>query len=92
LGDLVAQLADDAERPSQAVARHQAAAALQVSLASLPDDQRCAVELRYLDGKSEHEVAAAMGRTRDAVHGLVVRARVTMRELLGHSSRWFYRK
>lgn len=92
LNGLVQQLSDHAESPSQAVARHEAAAAVQVSLASLPDDQRCAVELRYLDGQTENQVAASMGRTRDAVHGLVVRARSSMRELLGRSSRWFYRK
>jgi RNA polymerase sigma-70 factor (ECF subfamily) len=74
------------------VARHEAAVALQISLANLPPDQRAAVQLRYLDGKTENEVAASMGRTRDAVHGLVVRARSTMRELLGRSSRWFSRK
>jgi RNA polymerase sigma-70 factor (ECF subfamily) len=90
--DLVTELSDRGESPSHAVARHEAAVALQISLANLPPDQRAAVQLRYLDGKTENEVAASMGRTRDAVHGLVVRARSTMRELLGRSSRWFSRK
>jgi RNA polymerase sigma-70 factor (ECF subfamily) len=90
--DLVTQLSDHAESPSQAVARVEAAAAVQIGLASLPADQRAAVQIRYLDGKTENEVAASMGRTRDAVHGLVVRARSTMRELLGRSSRWFSQK
>jgi RNA polymerase sigma-70 factor (ECF subfamily) len=92
LENLVHQLSDRGERPSQAASRQQAAAALRVGLASLPADQRCAMELRYLDGITENEIAAKMGRTRDAVHGLVKRARSTMRDLLGHSSRWFYRK
>jgi RNA polymerase sigma-70 factor (ECF subfamily) len=91
LDDIVAQLSDHGESPSHAVARHEAAAALQISLASLPADQRIAVQLRYLDGQTEEEAAASMGRTRGAVHGLVVRARVRMREMLGRSSRWFSR-
>ena len=92
LDDLVAQLSAHGESPSQALARHEAAAAMQVGLASLPSEQRQVMQLRYLDGQTENEAAANMQKTRDAVHGLVVRARSTMRDLLGRSSRWFYRK
>jgi RNA polymerase sigma-70 factor, ECF subfamily len=92
LDDLVSQLSDHSESPSKALARHEAAAALQVGLAKLPPAQRAAVQLRYLDGQTENEVAVSMGRTRGAVHGLVVRARATMREMLGRSSRWFSRE
>ena len=90
--NLVSQLSDHGESPSKAVTRQEATAALQIVLAKLPDSQRTAVRLRYLNGQTETEVAANMGRTRDAVHGLLVRARVTMREMLGNSSRWFYQK
>jgi RNA polymerase sigma-70 factor (ECF subfamily) len=92
LDDLAIQLSDHAESPSSAAARREAAAALQIGLASLPPDQRRAVELRYLDGKTESETAVEMSKTRGAVHGLVVRARVSMRQLMGRSSRWFFRK
>jgi RNA polymerase sigma-70 factor (ECF subfamily) len=92
VSDLLERLSGDGKSPSSVAARREAVAAVQVGLASLPPDQRRAVQLRYLDGKTESETADEMNKSLGAVHGLVVRARASMRELLGRSSRWFYRK
>ena len=65
---------------------------MQVGLASLPQSQQDAVRLRHLDGKSVAETAAALGRPPGAVRGLLQRARKSLRDALGRSSRWFYTK
>jgi RNA polymerase sigma-70 factor (ECF subfamily) len=54
----------------------------------LPDDQRDAIRIRYLEGKSIDETAAELGRTTAAVNGLVRRAKGALRSALECSSRW----
>jgi RNA polymerase sigma-70 factor (ECF subfamily) len=90
--ELVEQLSDSSERPSSRVAGREAVLAVQVGLASLPQSQQDAVRLRHLDGKSIEETAAALGRPPGAVRGLLQRARKSLRDALGRSSRWFYTK
>ena len=55
---------------------------LLAAVARLPDDQRFAVELR-LAGLNGPEVAAAMGRSHDAVRKLQLRAIEKLRAELG---------
>jgi RNA polymerase sigma-70 factor (ECF subfamily) len=85
---LIDVLADSTHTPSQSVARREAVRAIQVAVAALPDDQREAVRLRYLEGKSIDETAVEMGRTPAAVNGLVRRAKRALRESLHKSSLW----
>ncbi len=92
LSDLVELLSDRGDTPSQVVAGREAARAIRVGLAGLPDDQREAVSLRYLDGRSVQQVADDMDRSPDAVRGLVHRAKRALRDTLGRSSRWFSKK
>jgi RNA polymerase sigma-70 factor (ECF subfamily) len=92
IADLVELIADPGDTPSRPIARQEAIQAIQVGLAGLPADQREAIRLRYLGGRSIGETAAAMGRTAAAVRGLVHRAKKALREALGHSSLWFSRK
>ena len=66
--------------------------AIQVGVASLPDDQREAIRLRYLQGLTTQAAADQMERTPEAVRGLVSRAKQSLRTVLGNSSRWFSRK
>jgi RNA polymerase sigma-70 factor (ECF subfamily) len=66
-------LADPAASPEDAATRSAESRALLVAVSRLPDDQRFAVELR-LAGLSGPEVAAAMGRSHDAVRKLQIRA------------------
>jgi RNA polymerase sigma factor (sigma-70 family) len=74
------------------VAGHEAVQAVHVGLAGLPDDQREAIRLHYLDGASVKETAAAMERSPDAVRGLLHRAKQALRNTLGRSSRWLSKK
>jgi RNA polymerase sigma factor (sigma-70 family) len=89
--NLLEVVAHEIETPSQFAARQEAVTAVRVGVASLPEDQRLAVELRYLAGKSLADTAAELGRSPAAVRGLIWRAQQSLRELLGRSSRWFSR-
>ena len=59
--------------------------ALLAAVSQLPDDQRTAVELR-LAGLTGPEVAAAMGRSHEAVKKLQLRALERLRNDLTHSA------
>ncbi len=49
------------------------------ALAAVPEDQRIALILRHVDGLSVPEVAAALGRSIEAVESLLARGRVGFR-------------
>ena len=86
--DLVEFLSADGHSPSYSVMGHEAVAAVQDALDSLPDDYRQAIELRVLSGKSLEETAAAMSRSPRAVQGLIDRAKKKMRAGLGRLSNY----
>lgn len=87
--DLVEMLSDGRGTPSQSAMRREAVDVIRVAIARLPTDQREAVELRFLEGKSLQETAATMGKTTSAVRSLIHRAKKVMKDRLGRSSRWF---
>ena len=89
---LVEQLSDHGSTPSGNAARNEAVHAVRVGLAGLPSAQREAIQLHDLDGRSLGETAAKMDRSPGAVRGLLQRARQSLRQTLGRSSRWFPRK
>lgn len=91
LVDLIGELPGDASTASQRVARHEALAALQVSIASLDEDQRQAIQLNLIQGKSIEDTAAEMGRTPAAVRGLVYRAKQNLADAMGRASNWLSR-
>jgi RNA polymerase sigma-70 factor (ECF subfamily) len=88
IADLLETLPDTACTPSRLAAHREAATAVQVAIGALPDGQREAVRLRFLDGKSLPETAAAMGRTPSAVRSLIHRAKLQLSQALGHASQW----
>jgi RNA polymerase sigma-70 factor (ECF subfamily) len=88
LFELIELISDHRSTPGRALKRHEAAQAIQVGIAALPDDQREAIRLRYLEGKSIEETSAEMGRSTAAVNGLVRRAKESLRDTLLDSSRW----
>ncbi len=91
--DLCERLADSqAGTASGALAGQEAARAMQVGIAGLPHDQRQAVRLHFLEGRSLDATAGALERSPGAVRGLLHRAKAGLRDALGHSSRWFARK
>lgn len=88
---LVALLSDKRfDKPSGAFARDEAVRAVLSGLNQLPDDQRDALRLHYLEGKSVASTAEELQRTDGAIRGLLHRAKQTLRRSLGESSRWFF--
>lgn len=86
---LLEQLARHDHTPSRVAATHEAEAALRVALAELKDDYRKALQLRYLQGLSVAETAAAMGRTPRAIHMLCHRGLKELHVILGRASKFF---
>jgi RNA polymerase sigma-70 factor (ECF subfamily) len=61
---------------------HQQSRDLREALDSLPEDQRLVIVMRFVLGLSPAEVAARIGRSEDAVHGLQHRGRRSLRAAL----------
>ncbi|HOW73326.1 MAG TPA: sigma-70 family RNA polymerase sigma factor [Phycisphaerae bacterium] len=90
--DLLGVLAVDEHTPSRSVAKHEAAAALQVAMAGLKQDYREVLTLLYLQGRSPTDVAKRMGRTPRAVQMLRQRALEHLRVAVGRSSLFLSKK
>lgn len=67
-------LAADHTSPSERADRNERFERLAVALTELPDDQRRAVELRYMQGMKVTDIAAFFGRSEGAVSLLLHRA------------------
>lgn len=67
-------LAAEQSSPSERADRNERYDRLAVALTVLPDDQRRAVELRYIQGMKVTEIAAMIGRSEGAVSLLLHRA------------------
>ena len=72
----------DPSTPSGRAIRAEDLGRLWAALATLPDDQRAAVEMRYLGGRPVADIAATLGRTRAAAAGLLQRGLRGLREWL----------
>ncbi len=88
VADLVDMLSADIHSPSYSVMGHEAIRAVEDAITALPDDNRRAVRLRLLEGKSLEETAQLMDRTPGAVQGLIDRAKKKMRGDLGRLSKY----
>ena len=88
MADLVDLVIASAKSPSGSVARREAERITLVTLAHLKEDYRRAITLRYLEGRSVAETAAAMDRTERSIHMLCNRALKKLREALGRSSHY----
>jgi RNA polymerase sigma-70 factor (ECF subfamily) len=91
LVELAALLSDRGDSPSQSAARDEVVQAIQVGLSSLPDDQREAVRRHFMERQNYVAAAKAMGRSPEAVRSLVYRAKQSLRDFMGRSSRWIFR-
>jgi RNA polymerase sigma-70 factor (ECF subfamily) len=70
------------DSPHTALNRHEETLRLSTALTSLPEDQRRAVEMKYLQGKRLNEIAEVLGRSRALVAGLLRRGMERLRELM----------
>jgi RNA polymerase sigma-70 factor, ECF subfamily len=75
--------AGDGTTPSEYVARRERGVLLAAALEALPDDQRTAVELRYLGECTLEEIVSLMDRSRPSVAGLLRRGLEELRRTLG---------
>ena len=73
-------VATEESSPSQEMARAERLVELAMQLAALPEDQRSALELRYLRGLSVSAVAEQMGRSTVSVTGLLYRGTRALRQ------------
>lgn len=78
-------LASDECSPSEDAMRAERLVELAMALAALPEDQRTAVELRYLQGLSVSAVAERMARTTVSVTGLLYRGTRALRQRMGEA-------
>ncbi len=68
---------------SQIVSRNEREVKLYSGLASLPEEQREALRMRYLEGLPSKEIAARLGKTDGAVRVMLTRALGRLQQLLG---------
>ncbi|MDA9859500.1 RNA polymerase sigma factor [Rubripirellula sp.] len=87
--DFILLLSDERRSPSQSAATHEAVVALKIALAGLPEDQREAITLRYIDCLTIEEVIDQLNKSEPAVRGLLHRGKLSLKQSLGQSSTWF---
>ena len=68
---------------SQAFSRNQREQRLLAAMESLPQEQREALRLRYVEGQSSKEIGARLGKSDGAVRVLLTRSLQRLRSLLG---------
>ncbi len=78
-------LASQQSSPSQRAVRNEELMQLAHALASLPDDQRCAIELQHLKGYGLAEIANEMNRTKGAAAALLFRGLKNLRQYMNES-------
>ena len=88
LVSLLGQLPDEGVTGSRIAARNEGVGALQVAIASLPSDQREALQLHLLQGLSLQETSDEMGRTTASVRSLIHRAKQNLAIAMGRASQW----
>ena len=79
---LEAWLQAEDDSPSEHAVRNEQLLQLAAALGELPDDQRRAVELRYLKDVAVPDIAAQLGKTEPAVAGLLRRGLQRLRDVL----------
>lgn len=79
-------LTGDQTSPSQAAIRHEELQRLALALEQMDEDERTAVELKHLHECSVRFISEQLGRTEQAVEGLLKRGRRRLRELLEGST------
>lgn len=76
---------DGSHDPAASLETAETRAQVAAVMDALPDDQRLALEWKYLDALSVREIARRMGRTEKAAETLLYRARNAFREAFEHA-------
>jgi RNA polymerase sigma-70 factor (subfamily 1) len=69
--------------PTQAFSRNMKEVQLLEALATLPQDQREALRMRYLEGLPSKDIAARLGKTDGSVRVMLTRALAKLQDILG---------
>lgn len=83
---LINMLVASMTTPSQAFSRNAREANLNAALQKLPEEQREALRLRYVENLPSKEIAAKIGKTDAAVRVMLTRSLKKLQELLGGDS------
>jgi RNA polymerase sigma-70 factor (ECF subfamily) len=75
-------LAGPNTRPDEAAVRNENLGQLSAAIESLPEDQRRAVVLHHLEGRTAAEIGRELGKTEIAVAGLLRRGMKRLREVM----------
>ena len=81
------EIPDGGPTPLEEAASRSEAELVRAALARLPDRDRRAILLRYWEGRSQQEVAAAIGTAEGTAKRILSRARATLRPFLEHLAR-----
>ncbi len=87
--DLIAEASGQLPTPSKEAAAIEAAAAVRVAVDHLPDQYRKVIEMRYLQGYSQEEIARRLNKSQSAVNSLLYRGMCRMRSLMGEAAQFF---
>lgn len=79
---LVEWIAAEQTSPSEQAMRREQFARLAEALLELPDSQRVAIEMRYLQGMRVRDIAPLLNRSADAVSLLLFRGLAALRDIL----------
>ena len=88
VGPLIDVVCRDDLTASRVFSRNEAARALQIAVAMLPENQRRAIRARYFSGQSVENIASQAGCTDGAIRGHIHRGQKKLAELMGSSSHW----
>ena len=85
-GGMADLLAASMTSPSGVLSRQQKEFHMLEALASLPEDARDALRMRYVEGLPSKEIALKLGRTDGAVRVLLTRSLQKLQEILSHNN------
>jgi len=78
-----------ARTPSSEQAMQDAVRAVESALGGLPEEYEKVIRLRFLEGRSQDEVAEAMHKSPQAIHSLLYRGLLKLRQRLGQPGQYF---
>jgi RNA polymerase sigma factor (sigma-70 family) len=87
--DILTMVASTNRTPSSEAAVSESAKVIRVALANLPEDQRQAIHLRFIEGHPPEIVAQIMNKPLTAVRGIIFRGLRKLHSELGEATRFW---